>query len=382
MRNILLPLAFALLLPSLGSCHDAGKDSGPADDSHADSDADVDSDADGDADSDADSDADADSGWPAHVLAPYVDVTAYPTVKVGKIPAENGILRYTLAFVVGSSTTCSASWGGYYEIETGPVAWDAGTKYTLYEQVDLLRSLGGDVTVAFGGAAGTPIEPPCPSPDAVVAQYDRVIDRLALTRIDFDIEGPWIADTPSVTLRSEAIALLQAERAKTGSPVHVWYTLPVLPTGLSADGIAVVQSAVDHGVVLDGVNAMTMDYGDGAAPDPDGRMGEYGIAAATAVHDQLAAIYGKTKTDVEIWGMVGTTPMIGQNDVSSEFFDLDAAVQTRAFADKEGLGMIGFWSINRDRPCAADTEWAKSTCNGSDDIAEWAFSEAFAGYGD
>lgn len=321
-----------------------------------------------------------DDGWPARFVAPYVDATAYPTVRIGEIPAENGIDRYTLGFIVAASaSTCDASWGTYYSVETGPSAWDGGGEYFLYDQIATLRAGGGDVMVSFGGAANTPIEAACPDVATVVDQYRRVIETLDLTRIDFDIEGSWGAHDESITRRSEAIAALQAWAAGEGRALHVWYTLPVLPTGLTADGLAVVESAIDHGVDLAGVNVMTMDYGNGTAPNPEGQMGEYGIAAIEAVHAQLSPLW-PSLTATEVWGRIGSTPMIGQNDVSGEFFDIEDAGQTREFAESVGLGMLGFWSTNRDHPCAEEVEWAQSTCNGSVDIPDWAFSAVFSGY--
>lgn len=365
---------------------DADADADADGDSDTDGDADADADADTDADADGDSDADsdpADDGWPARFFAPYVDATGYPTVKIGEIPAENDTLRYTLGFIVAAAPTdCTASWGTYYSIETGPSAWESGSEYTLYDQIELLRAGGGDVMVSFGGAANTPIEAACESVESVVAQYTAVIDGLALTRVDFDIEGSWVADAESIERRSLAIAALQAERSASGIPLHVWYTLPVLPSGLTAEGVAVVQSALDHGVVLDGVNVMTMDYGDGTAPDPDGQMAEYGIDAISALHDQLDAAYEGAVDDAGLWKMVGTTPMIGKNDVQSEMFDSDDAVETRTFAESVGVGMIGMWSINRDHPCEVEVEWAQSDCNGRLDVADWEYALTFAGYGD
>jgi hypothetical protein len=197
--------------------------------------------------------------------------------------------------------------------------------------------------------------------------------------VDFDIEGAWVADQTSIDRRSEAIVALQAWAEDEGRPLHVWYTLPVLPTGLTADGVAVLQSAADAGVHLDGVNVMTMDYGAGAAPYPDENMGEYGIDAIAALHEQLATVW-PALTDAERWLMVGSTPMIGQNDVAGEYFDLDDAEQTVLWAESNGVGMLGFWSINRDHPCDVESEWARSDCSGRTDVADWAYAEVFAGF--
>lgn len=324
----------------------------------------------------------ADDGWPAQFFAPYVDATGYPTVKVGEIGAENGVNYYTLGFMVAASPTdCTASWGTYYSLEVGPSAWESGSEYFLYDQIDLLRAGGGDVMLSFGGAANTPLEAACSSVESVVAEYVRVIEAMDLTRIDFDVEGSWLAHPASIARRSAAIAELQAWAAAEGRALHVWYTLPVLPSGLTADGVAVLQSAVDAGAELDGVNVMTMDYGSGAAPNPAGLMGEYGIEAIESLHGQLSSLW-PALSSAEVWARIGSTPMIGQNDVAGEVFDLDDAAQTLAFAEANGVGMLGFWSINRDRPCAAESEWAQSNCSGYVDVPEWAFSKAFAGYGE
>ncbi len=320
--------------------------------------------------------------WPRHFTAPYVDATAYPTVKLGTIAPENGVWRYTLGFLVAASLTdCTASWGTYFTLETGPSAWGDGGEYFLYDEIATLRAGGGDVMVSFGGAANTPIEAACSTPEALATEIERVIVALDLQAIDFDVEGAWLADAASVQRRTDAIKLVQAWAAVNGRPLHVWLTLPVLPSGLTADGVAVVQSAVDAFVVLDGVNLMTMDYGPGEAPDPDGNMGEYGITALQSTHDQLRLIW-PTIPDAELWTRLGTTPMIGQNDVAGEVFDVEDAGQTRSFAEENLVGMLGFWSINRDHPCEAASEWARGDCTGFTDVPDWAFAQEFAGYGE
>jgi hypothetical protein len=58
------------------------------------------------------------------------------------------------------------------------------------------------------------------------------------------------------------VPLLQA--AYPGLTVS--FTLPVLPTGLTADGVSMLQDAHAAGVRIDVINLMTMDYGDSAAP--------------------------------------------------------------------------------------------------------------------
>lgn len=326
-----------------------------------------------------------DDGWPARVFAPFVDATAYPTQKLGDITTAAGVKHYALGFIVAKdATSCEATWGTYYDIEKGPSAYEGGGEYFLYDHVAEVRAAGGDVLVSFGGAAGTELAGACADVASLVAQYTLVIDKLALTRVDFDIEGFWVADQASNLLRADALAKLQAERAAAGKPLSIWLTLPVLPTGLTADGVEVVDTVLAAGVTLAGVNIMTMDYGDSAAPSPDGQMGMYGIQAAMALHGQLAAAHanqGLAKSDAELWAMVGVTPMIGMNDVTTELFHLTDAAETVDFAKDKGLGWIGMWSINRDHPCPGTNYVALDCSSVADQTTDWAFSEVFLGFG-
>jgi chitinase len=242
------------------------------------------------------------------------------------------------------------------------------------------------VMVSFGGAANTPLAAACNDVPSLVTAYTDTIMSLGLVRIDFDVEGFWVADHGvggSVTRRSLAITQLQVDFAAAGRPLEVWYTLPVLPSGLTADGIAVLDDGLTNGVEIDGVNVMTMDYGGGAAPNPQDMMGEYGIQAIQSLHAQLDTLYtqhGTPKTSAELWAMIGTTPMIGMNDVVSELFHLQDAQETLDFANQEQIGMISMWSLNRDHSCPNAT-WVQLDCSSiPDQTADWEFTAIFEPY--
>ena len=155
--------------------------------------------------------------------------------------------------------------------------------------------------------------PPCPQ----LGMYQSVIDQYRLRWIDFDIEGQAVAQPVSVDRRNRVLARLQVRGAGHAGPAkpapcqpppmpHAWkfqsshgltripnpqcaeravlplpvplppqaanpgltlsYTLPVLPDGLTADGVRLLESAAKAGVRVDVLNIMTMDYGDSAAP--------------------------------------------------------------------------------------------------------------------
>ncbi len=183
----------------------------------------------------------------------------------------------------------------------------------------------------------------------MTSAYQQVINAYGLTHIDFDIEGAAVADDASIDRRSQAIAALQATAAAAGKTLDVSFTLPVLPTGLTANGLYVLQSALKYGVKIGTVDVMAMDYGDSAAPDPQGQMGTYAIDSAQSVHTQLGSLYGTSLSSSQLWGMIGVTPMIGVNDASDEVFEPSDASQLLAFAEQVGLGELAIWSLARDQ---------------------------------
>ncbi|MCH8922204.1 MAG: sugar hydrolase, partial [Planctomycetes bacterium] len=272
-----------------------------------------------------------------------VDMTLFPVYDLVAAAQETGLRYFTLAFIVADSQGQPA-WGGFSE-------YALGTEFDtqLREQIAGLRALGGDVIVSFGGASNRDMAEVITDVTDLQAAYQSVIDAYGLTQIDFDVEGAAVADRESVDRRNQAIAGLQQAAAAAGTTLEVSYTLPVLPSGLTADGVYVLESAVARGVNIGVVNIMAMDYGDSAAPNPDGQMGDYAIEAATSLFEQLGNLYGSTKTEDELWQMVGVTPMIGLNDVTTEVFDQQEARELLAFAQEHGIGRISFWSLNRDQ---------------------------------
>lgn len=307
------------------------------------------------------------SGATAAAFAPYVDMTLSPSSSIAAMATESGAPTLTLAFIV-SGAACTASWGGYYGIDDAAID----------KRIADLQAAGAEAIVSFGGAINQELADTCTSVSSLAAQYQAVIDQYGIRDLDFDIEGADQSDATTLDRRFRAIAQIQAAGLAAGEPVHVSLTLPVLPTGLTSTGLNVVQTAIDDGVDVGTVNVMAMDYFDPSL-DYSGRMGEYAIEAATAIHDQLAHLY-PDRTDAELWGMVGVTPMIGINDDSAEIFTTADAEALSSFAVEKGLGRLAMWSLNRDGPCPTPTQSTSNTCSGVSD-PQWAFSAAFEGFG-
>lgn len=271
------------------------------------------------------------------ISAPFVDMGAFPTPNLTQIAANTGLRAFSLGFIVNGTSACQATWFNAFTMSQGFAAADIAN----------LRGIGGDVKPSFGGASGTELAQSCTSVSALTAQYQSVIDAYNLTQIDFDIEGAAVADAASVDRRSQAIAALQATARSRGRTLQVTLTLPVLPRGLTADGLSVVRSAINRGVTITTVNVMAMDYGDVEAPSPAGRMGTFAIQSAQSVHNQIAPLL-PGKTDAQIWNMVGVTPMLGQNDLASEVFTQTDMRQLLTFAQQQHLGELSFWDLTRD----------------------------------
>jgi hypothetical protein len=277
------------------------------------------------------------SGHLPGIAAPFVDLGAFPTPNLTQIASNTGLRAFSLGFIVNGTQACQATWFNAFTMSQGFAAADIAN----------LRAIGGDVKPSFGGASGTELAQSCTSVSALTAQYQSVIDAYNLTQIDFDIEGAAVADPPSVDRRSQAMAALQATARSRGKTLGITLTLPVLPSGLTADGLAVVRSAVNRGVNITTVNVMAMDYGDGEAPNPSGRMGQFAIQSAQSLHNQIAPLL-TGRTDAQIWNTIGVTPMLGVNDIRTEIFTQTDMRQLLTFAQQQHLGELAFWDVTRD----------------------------------
>jgi chitodextrinase len=281
----------------------------------------------------------------AHEFSPYIDMAMPAAANLAAISAASGIENFTLAFVLSSDR--GIGWQG-----TGAITDDTlanGT--TILSQVQAIQAAGGHVTISFGGAAGQEAALTATSAASLQAEYQSVIDRYHVNSLDFDIEGAAVQDQHSITLRDQALAGLQA--ANPGLAIS--YTLPVLPTGLTADGLNVLASAKHDGVRIDVVNIMAMDYG--PSVDNGGQMGRDAIQAAIATEAQISSLGLSAK--------IGITPMIGVNDVASEVFTLADAQALLDYAQTDSnVVRLSMWSVARDNGNTAGAHYASPDSSG------------------
>jgi hypothetical protein len=272
-------------------------------------------------------------------FAPYVDFSAFPAPALPTISTAAGANHISLGFVVQSNKLgeqqCVPTWGGFAEYPA------AGAMPYEQAQVAAFKAAGGDVVVSFGGQAGKELATFCSATD-LATQYHAVIDAYRVTHLDFDIEGDQAKNTVANTLRARTIAKLQ----QANPALVVTYTIQTGTTGPGADPMAVIENAKANGVAIAAVNLMTMDYYENGV-DYDGRMGDYAIAAGTALYERLTTLYPSLTADRR-WRMIGLTPMTGVNDDPAEVFTLADAQKLSGWASTHHIGMIGMWSLKRD----------------------------------
>ncbi|NBW87705.1 MAG: hypothetical protein EBR23_13000, partial [Planctomycetia bacterium] len=283
--------------------------------------------------------------WKEQFFAPYVDMGQYPVPDLDGLARQYGVGLMTLGFMQATPTG-KLGWAGFDVLTPGSTNEQA---LAIQGEINALRAAGGDVMVSLGGAAGQSLAQSYAQrglgAQALATAYCEMVDTLKLNKLDFDIEGAAIAETQTIKMQMDAIALLQATRPGLG----VWLTLPVLPQGLTQDGVNVVKAALVAGVKVDGVNVMAMDYGDSAAPPQLKSMGEYAVDAANSTFAQMTSLFAGLGQTFG-WNQLGVTPMLGVNDVTTEVFTLADADRLEAFARAKGLGMLSMWSLNRDNP--------------------------------
>jgi hypothetical protein len=124
------------------------------------------------------------------------------------------------------------------------------------------------------------------------------------------------------------------------------------------------------------VDLMTMDYGspsDGVCVVSGGscQMGQSALQAAYNLRDH----YGIPFSNIEL------TPMIGQNDASSEQFTLGDADTVAQFAIANGLAGVHYWSYDRDVDCAAGSASATCSSMGNGYAGPHGFLKRFLGDG-
>jgi hypothetical protein len=301
--------------------------------------------------------------WPQRVFAPYMYIGQGDGFKLTDCHAATGVKHYTLAFIIARQE------GSGKDMKYFPEpAWDGRfpLDQNLYkDQIDAIRSVGGDVIMSFGGEAGRELAIVIEDPAQLEAAYQSVIDRYGFSWLDFDIEGSNLEKNPEASRRRNAvIARLQRKNPN----LRITFTLPVDPNGLSPASRALLADAKAQGINVYSANIMVMFFGK-AFINKGKSEGQLGIDSAHAAYAQVQKIDPNIK--------IGLCPCLGNNGSKDEVFTVDDARTLRAFADQTPwVCSLHFWSINDDAAHARK----KATTVPATRPEPWAFANLFKSF--
>ncbi|NJP44198.1 glycosyl hydrolase family 18 protein [Actinacidiphila epipremni] len=316
--------------------------------------------------------AHAATALPAHVAAPYFE--AYNGDSLSGLAAASGNKYLTMAFIQTASVgSCTPYWNGDSSMPIAQANFGA--------DIDTIQAGGGDVIPSFGGYAaddsGTEIADSCTNVASIAAAYEKVVTTYDISRIDLDIEDNSLTNAAGIDRRNKAVKQVQDWAKANGRPLQFSYTLPTttrgLTTGTAGDGsgLSVIQNALSNGVNVDVVNLMTFDYYDNATHN----MATDTQTAAQGLHDQLAGLY-PSKSDAQLWGMIGVTEMPGIDDFgAAETFTTANATTVYNWAVSKGINTLSFWALQRDNGNCPG-QGGSDTCSGTTQ-STWQFSHTF-----
>ncbi len=317
--------------------------------------------------------------WPEAVFAPFVDITAWVTNKkyslggsldLAKVYKDTGVLYYNLGFIAYNRLNAFANgaygkmlnwcFGGYPELsEQSKSRQYQGIKSSIIS----IREQGGDIALSIGGGVeGSNFFQRTQDITILRNTYLDIVNGFGLTRLDLDIEGSGQNKEGNI---ANAKAIKQVQEL-TG--VQITLTLPADPNGLSNLGLQVLDAYLLQGVELTVVNAMAMCYGTKTLENGES-YGEAAVRAGENVKAQLQAHYLAKReivlSEEQAYAKVGTTISIGYQSASFPIFTPEWAKLMYDWAKGNKIGMLSFWSLNRDSKTQANKGVAKQyECTG------------------
>jgi chitinase len=271
--------------------------------------------------------------------------------------SASGVPDLTLAFILSRGGRCEPAWDGERPLKGG----------SDQSAIESIRAAGGDVVVSFGGWSGSKLGSSCTSAKALAGAYQQVINAYALRAIDIDIEHTEF--TSATTRKRVAAALASVQAAKPGLEISI--TLPTDVGGPNSAGKSLIADAAAVGLQPTAWTVMPFDFG-----VPIAHMGQVSIEATEGLARDLAAAYHISMA--QALRHSGISSMNGVTDERDEVVSIKDLEAMRAFAQANHLARLSFWSVNRDRECAAPNT-SPDDCSGVAQ-APYAYSRVIAGY--
>jgi chitodextrinase len=209
---------------------------------------------------------------------------------------------------------------------------------------------GGRVIISFGGQNGVYAEIACKDDNQLFNLLDKVIVDSGSRRIDWDVEGHQLLDVDGTARRTRVLLRLQAKYPD----LYTSFTLPGWLRGLDSNSMNLLRTTAAAGVQISMVNVMTMSFGleNLRTMVVPSTVAQASIMTFQATASQLATIY-PNKTQAQLHAMMGMTPMIGKNDDGSTLSLVDAKT-IADFAKANGVGLLSYWSFQRDQAQATN----------------------------
>lgn len=285
--------------------------------------------------------------------APFLDLCRYPSPRIADYTAA-GAKGLFLGFAVAGkheATRGRLTWGGNQEMwdsvsQEGSSGIVAESTYKLAE-IRAMQSQGFTPILSIGGAAGGPIEQDVTDVDAIVAEYEEVLDQYGLSHLDFDFEGGVEHDGPAMARHVQAITKLLARRPG----LRYSYTLSVNTFGFNSGGKNLLSTLAKGGLRPHAIQGMLMEMGE-LSQD---RWEVARRSTEAMVVDIRNAGFGWT--DTEIWQRIGMCPMYGRNNDGTKF-TLDHMRLLVEFAREHDVAVVSGWDAYRDH-----NQWRIPQCS-------------------
>jgi hypothetical protein len=342
------------------------------------------------------------------IFAPYIDMTAETQWRHTPYMVDSrgnpslvatmhhtGLKYATLAFVnakmVGGKVV--PIWGSSGE---GGITFDSPKGHQIMQQVAAAQQAGLNLIVSFGGIAACENnleigQLTASDMAAMKHAYEDVIGKfyaMGVRHFDFDIEGPANKSLPALeNCRARFEVLKQIQNEPRFKGMQISFVLAISPTDGWApnawDGMF-IKAAADSGIKVYLWNMMAFDYGTGV--NNYMHLNEKSMVDALTVEADTGGNWQTGDWSNQIKGAAdylvdyklaanrqeaftkpGVTLMIGQDDATvvpndpspgyqpgdSDIVSTLSTTQVAdvlAWANKNNIGMLSFWSLNRDRP--------------------------------
>ena len=252
-----------------------------------------------------------------------------------------------------------------FAVTRGSCVMDTGFQEKLPDARNYAAA-GGRLLLSFGGSSGVYAEVACTDDNRLFSLMEKVMTDSGIRRLDFDIEGHQLLNTEATARRARVLARLQAKYPD----LYISFSLPGWLRGFNPVSLDLLRTTISAGVRIDMVNVMAQSFGmdNLRTMVVPSTMAQAVIMTFQSTAGQMASIF-PNKTQTQLYAMMGMTPMIGKNDDGS-VFTLDDAKTIANFAKQNGVGMISYWSYQRDQ---AQTYSGATDLNTYTGVAQWQF---------